>query len=69
MNAAIDNILDEVAKYSVNDKEMILRILEKRLVDEKRDILYKKYKKSVRDYRSGKVKTGSAEDLFDSIND
>jgi len=69
MNATIDNILDEVAKCSVNDKEMIVRIIEKRLIDEKRNLLYKKYKKAEKDYRKGKIKTGSVEDLFDSIND
>jgi len=69
MNVVIDSLLDEVAKYSVPDKEMILGILQKRLIDEKRDLLYRKYKKSVKDYQSGKVKTGSATDLFNAIND
>ena len=37
MSLAMDNILDEVSKYSLHDQEMILGILQKRLIDEKRD--------------------------------
>jgi|GEM_PF-2528537 len=69
MNASIDIILDEVAKYSVNDKEMILGILKNRLIEEKRNLLFKKYKKSLKDYQKGKTKIGTVEDLFNSIND
>ncbi len=67
MSVAIDTILDEMSGFSLNDKEMILGILERRLTDEKRDLIYKEYKQAMKDYRSGKVKTGNPDDLFDSI--
>jgi hypothetical protein len=67
MSVAIDTILDEMSGFSLNDKEMILGILERRLIDEKRDLIYKEYKQAMKDYRSGKVKTGNPDDLFDSI--
>jgi len=68
MNATLDSLLDEVAGYPIYDKEMILEILEKRLNEEKRELLYRKYKKAVKDFQTGKVKTGSADDLFASLN-
>jgi hypothetical protein len=67
MNLAMDNILDEVSKYSLYDQEMILGILQKRLIDEKRDLIFNEYKKAMKDYSAGKVKTGSTDDLFDSL--
>jgi hypothetical protein len=67
MSVAIDTILDEMSGFSLNDKEVILGILERRLIDEKRDLIYKEYKQAMKDYRSGKVKTGNPDDLFDSI--
>ena len=67
MALVIDNILDEVSKYPLYDKEMILGILQKRLIDEKRDLIYNEYIRAMKDYRSGKVKTGSVDDLFDSL--
>jgi hypothetical protein len=67
MNLAMDNILDEVSKYSLYDQEMILGILQKRLIDKKRDLIFNEYKKAMKDYSAGKVKTGSTDDLFDSL--
>jgi hypothetical protein len=64
---ALDNILDEVSKYPLSDKEMILGILQKRVIEEKRDLIYNEYVRAMEDYRSGKVKTGSVDDLFDSL--
>ena len=67
MSLAIDNILEEVSKYPLYDKEMLVEILHKRLIDEKRDLIYKESKKAMKDYRSGKVKTGNVDDLFNSL--
>ncbi|MCK4763318.1 MAG: hypothetical protein KAW12_14060 [Candidatus Aminicenantes bacterium] len=69
MNAAIDHVLDEVSKYSLGDKELIVDILKKRLVEEKREMIYKDYRQAMKDYRDGKVKSGSADDLFNALND
>jgi hypothetical protein len=69
MNVAIDTILDEISKVSLPDKEIILDIMEKRLIEEKRNLIYGEYKKAVKDYRTGNVKTGNVDDLFESIND
>ena len=69
MDMAIDNVLNEVAKYSLQDKEMLLCILEKRLIEEKRELLNKDYRKAAKYYRNGNVKTGTVDDLFDSLND
>lgn len=68
MNVAIDTILDEISRYSLNDKEMILDIVRRRLVEEKRERIHREYKKATKDHRSGKTKTGSVDDLFNSLN-
>ncbi len=64
---AMDTILDEMSKFSLNDKEMLIGILQKRLINEKRDFIYKEYKKAMKDYQSGKIKSGSVDDLFSSL--
>jgi hypothetical protein len=63
---AVDDILSEVSKFPLPDKEMIVEILEKRLIDEKRDFISREYKKALKDYRAGEVKIGSVDDLFGS---
>jgi hypothetical protein len=37
---------------------MILGILQNRLIDGKRGLIFKEYKKAMRDYSAGEVKTG-----------
>lgn len=69
MNEVIDNILEEISKYPLNDKELILYILKKRLSEEKRELIYKDYQKAMKDYENGKVKSGSVDDLFKTINE
>lgn len=69
MNAAIDHILEEVSKYPLNDKELIVDILQKRLVEEKRELIYRDYQEAMKDYKKGNVKSGSVDDLFNTIND
>lgn len=67
MEAAFDTILDEISRYSLNDKEIILDIVQKRLIDEKRDHIYKDYKRAMRNYQEGRVSTGNVDDLFEAV--
>ena len=69
MDAAIDHILDEVSKYSLNDKELIVGILQNRLIEEKRTAIYREYQEAMSDYKEGRVKVGSVDDLFNTLND
>ncbi len=46
---------------------MILEIMQKRVIDEKRNLIYNEYIRTMEDYISGKVKTGSVDDLIDSL--
>lgn len=69
MATAFGHVLDEISDFPLQDKEMILAVLEKRVVEEKRELLYEQYQEALNDYKNGNVKTGSADDLFASIND
>ena len=63
----IDNVLDEISQHPLDEKEMIAEILNKRLIEEKRDMIYKKYKRAMKNYKIGKVKSGNVDDLFKEI--
>lgn len=69
MNVTFYNILEQFAQYSMNDKELFLEIIKNRLIDEKREMISRKYKKAQKDYKQGKVKKGNTEDLFKLLND
>jgi hypothetical protein len=65
---AIDAVLEEISKHTIDEKEMILEIVNKRIIEEKRESIYKDYKSAVKNYKSGKVKTGTVDDLFMEID-
>jgi hypothetical protein len=69
MDTAFGTIVDTISEYPLQDQEMILDILSKRVIEEKRELLFKDYKKAMRDYSSGDIKSGTVDDIFDSIND
>ena len=64
----IDSVVDEISQHSLDEKEMIAEILNKRLIEEKRDLIYKEYKRAMRNYNTGKVKSGNVDDLFKEID-
>jgi len=69
MTMAFGQVLEEISNFPLQDQEMILAVLEKRVEEEKREILYGQYKEALNDYKKGNVKTGSVDDLFASIDD
>lgn len=69
METAFGHIIDELSGYPLQDKELILDILKKRIIEEKRELLYMDYQEALRDFKAGKTQTGSVDDLFNSLND
>lgn len=63
----IDDVLTEISKYSLDDKELITDILRKRIIEEKRQIIYDNYQESMKNYLEGNVQKGGVDDLFEGI--
>ena len=63
----IDDVLTEISKYSLDDKELITDILRKRIIEEKREIIYDNYQESMKNYLEGNVQKGGVDDLFEGI--
>lgn len=61
----------EHSAYPSYGIEMSAGVLQKKLTEKlteiKRNSLYKEFKKAMKDYNEGKVKTGTVSDLFNSI--
>jgi len=52
----------------VNDREYLLNILSKRLVELRREKISKRAKEAVRAYKKGTVKSGNFNDLWKDLN-
>ena len=64
---ALDKILTDIDHLSLDDKEVIIDIVKKRTIEEKRDMLYEDYIQAKKDFKKGNIKRGSASDLLKDI--
>jgi hypothetical protein len=63
----IEDVLTKISKFSLVDKEIISDILKKRLIEERRNEIFKNYQESMQNYKVGAVEAGNVEDLFREI--
>ncbi len=65
----LDRVLDEAEHLEIDDREYLLDILSKRLVEQKRMEISKRVKEAVKAYKEGNVKRGNLENLWKDLND
>jgi len=63
----LDGLLDEFARLSLEDQEMLVDILKKRIVEQKRMRIVREAREAMREYRKGLTKTGTVEDLIKDL--
>ncbi len=59
MSLRFDNLVDEVKKLSVEEKEELEFLVERFLVEERREDIYKNYRKSLQELGEGKLEFSS----------
>ncbi len=64
-----DKVLDETEHLDIDDREYLLDILSKRLVEDKRKEISIRIKESEKAYKDGNVKRGNFKDLWKDLND
>lgn len=67
MELKIDRVLEKISHYSLDDQEIISDILQKRVIEKRRHEIYKNYRRAMQDYKKGRSKSGTVDDLFKSI--
>ena len=51
-----NNLVDEIQNLSFEDKENLKELLEKYLIEDKRESIYKEYQESSQELKEGKLK-------------
>jgi hypothetical protein len=64
---SIDNVLEEIQQHPMEEQELIEELLHKRLIEQKRELIFSDYLKSKDDLKNDDVKSGSVDDLFKTI--
>jgi hypothetical protein len=65
---SLNEVLEETEHLDLDDREYLLDILSKRLVELKRQMLSHRIKEAEKAYKAGKVKTGKLDDLWKDLN-
>jgi len=63
----LDNFLDEFSRLPIEDQEMLLDILKKRNIEQKRLRIAQEVKEAQREHNKGLTKRGTIEDLIKDL--
>jgi CHASE3 domain sensor protein len=63
----LDQILDEIASLSLDEQEMLLDLLKKRNIEQKRLRIAREVREAQREHRKGLTKRGTVEDLIKDL--
>ncbi len=63
----LDQILDEIASLSLDEQEMLVDILKKRNIEQKRRRVAREVKEAQRERKKGLTKRGTIEDLIKDL--
>jgi DNA-binding NtrC family response regulator len=63
----LDQILDEIASLSLDEQEMLLDLLKKRHIEQKRLRIVREVREAQREHKRGLTKSGTIEDLIKDL--
>jgi hypothetical protein len=63
----LDQILDEIAALSLDEQELLLEIIKKRHIEQKRQRIVREVKEAQREHRKGLTKRGTVKDLMKDL--
>ncbi len=64
----INQTLDTIMQLDVASREMLLEILQKRQIEERRDAIARNAKQAKKAYKAGKIAPASAVDVIRTLN-
>ncbi len=64
----IEHILQQIGELDREEKEVLYEVLEKRLIEERRNELAKVRDKTIQEYRNGRLKSGTPDELFTDLD-
>jgi hypothetical protein len=63
----LNNVISNFDKLSLNDKEYVTEIIEKQLIEAKRDAIAGRTRGALANLKKGKVKKGKIKDLYKDL--
>ena len=66
-NATLSKVIDDFRKLPLNEKEYVMDIIEKQLIEAKREAIFRRAKRAVLNLKKGAVKKGTVKELYKDL--
>lgn len=63
----LDQILDQIASLSLDEQELLIDILKKRNIEQKRQRIFQEVREAQREHKKGLTKRGTVDDLMKDL--
>jgi hypothetical protein len=63
-NVSLNKVIDDFRKLPLDEKEYAIDIIEKQMIEAKREAISRRAKRAILNLRRGAVKRGSVKDLY-----
>ncbi len=67
MKASVQHIIEDFAHLPLNDREYVVDIVKKQLIDARRDAIAKRANTASSNLKKGAIKKGSIKDLYKDL--
>jgi hypothetical protein len=67
MQSTFSDVLETIEEFSIDEKETLIDILQRRLQDAKRERIVNSVNESRREFESGEMKSASADEIMNEI--
>ena len=67
MKASVQHIIEDFAHLPLNDKEYVVDVVKKQLIDARRDAIAKRASTASSNLKKGAIKKGSVKDLYKDL--
>lgn len=66
-NAALNEVLNEFNRLPLGEKEYVVEVMERQLIEAKREAIAKRAKKAMTNLRKGTVRKGTIKELYKDL--
>ena len=67
MKASVQHIIEDFAHLPLNDREFVVDVVKKQLIDARRDAIAKRARTASSNLKKGAIKKGSVKDLYKDL--
>ena len=66
-NATLNKVIDDFRKLPLDEKKYVIDLIEKQMIEAKREAIFRRSKRAILNLKRGAVKRGTVKDLYQDL--